>query len=97
MKSIGAVMTVFMAAVMPTGEGRWYVGDQRCPPPRDDGSYSAPYRAIDHQHDYSAFAGADKAGWSCSYLREDGVIVQYGDSRTPQEQWLAVWGNKNPD
>jgi len=95
MKNIVAVMTAFMAAVMPVSEGRWYVGDERCPPPRDDGSYSAPYNAIDHQNDYPVFAGADKRGWSCSYHREDGVIVQYGDARTPQEQWLAVWGDNH--
>jgi hypothetical protein len=97
MKNIGAVMAVFMAAVMPAGDGRWYVGDERCPPPRDDGSYSAPYNAIDHRNDYPVFAGADKPGWSCSYRREDGVIVQYGDSRTPQEQWMAVWGDKKSE
>jgi hypothetical protein len=52
---------------------------------------------MDHPHDYPTFYGADKPGWSCSYQREDGVIVQYGDSRTPQEQWLALWGGKDTD
>lgn len=69
----------------------WYVGDQRCPPPKDDGTYSPPYDAKDHPGEYPAFQGADKAGWSCSYPREDGVIVQFGNSLTPQQQWLAVW------
>ena len=73
----------------------WYTGDERCPPPRDDGTYSAPYRAIDHPNEFPTFPGADKSGWSCSYQREDGVIVQYGDSRTPQEQWLSIWGHGN--
>ena len=91
MKNIVAVMIAFAAAVMPVGEGQWYVGDERCPPPKDDGTYSAPYKALDHQYDYPTFSGADKPGWSCSYQREDGVIVQYGDSRTPQQQWLAIW------
>ena len=73
----------------------WYAGDERCqPPPDDDGKYSAPYKVIDHPRDYPTFSGADKPGWSCSYQREDGVIVQYGDSRTPQEQWLDVWGGQ---
>lgn len=77
------------------GADSWYVGDQRCPPPADDDTYSAPYNALEHPTDYPTFAGADKPGWSCTYAREDGVIVQYGDSRTPQEQWLAIYGNNN--
>jgi len=97
MKNIVAVMIAYMAAVMSPGGEKWYVGDERCPPPRDDGSYSAPYRAIDHQNEYPIFVGADKPGWSCSYQRENGVIVQYGDSRTPQEQWLAIWGDKQSE
>jgi hypothetical protein len=35
------------------------------------------------------------SGWSYSYQRDDGVVVQYGDSRTPQLQWLNVWGGDN--
>jgi hypothetical protein len=77
------------------GADNWYIGDERCPPPADDGTYSAPYNALEHPADYPTFAGADKPGWSCTYAREDGVIVQYGDSRTPQEQWLAIYGNNN--
>lgn len=73
----------------------WYNGDELCPPPKDDGTYSAPYNALDHRQEFPTFSGADKPGWSCSYHREDGVIVQYGDSRTPQEQWLAIWGDNN--
>lgn len=72
-------------------DSRWYTGDEFCPPPKDDGTYSAPYNPLEHPHDYPTFEGADKPGWSCSYQREDGVIVQYGDSRTPQEQWKAIW------
>ena len=73
-------------------ENQWYSGDERCPPPEDDGSYSAPYDAADHPRDYPTFGGADKPGWSCSYQREDGVIVQFGNSQTPQEQWLSIYG-----
>lgn len=71
----------------------WYVGDEHCQPPENDGTYSPPYKALDHKDEYPTFTGADKPGWSCSYQRDDGVIVQYGDSRTPQEQWLDLWGN----
>jgi hypothetical protein len=97
MKSIIALMIAVTAAAMPVGEGKWYAGDERCPPPNDDGTYSAPYNAIDHRNDYPVFAGADKPGWSCSYQREDGALVQYGDSRTPQEQWRALWGKPAND
>lgn len=73
----------------------WYTGDERCPPPKDDGTYSAPYDASEHPHEFPTFPDAEKAGWSCSYQREDGVIVQYGDSRTPKEKWLATWGGSD--
>lgn len=87
-----------MVASLAHGAGKeWYKGDERCPPPRDDGTYSAPYNALDHRQEYPAFDGADKPGWSCSYPREDGVIVQYGDSRTPQQQWLDLWGTNSND
>ena len=75
----------------------WYRGDERCPPPKDDGTYSSPYHALDHPHDYPTFTGADKPGWSCSYQREDGVIIQYGDGRTPQEQWNDLWRDNRED
>ena len=88
-------MIAVLAAMMPLDSQLWYVGDGQCPPPKDDGRYSTPYKAIEHPNDYPAFAGADKPGWSCSYQRENGVIVQYGDSRTPQQQWLGLWGNGN--
>ena len=92
-KVIALLFSVTLAAAQVHGEGsKWYTGDERCPPPRNDGTFSAPYDAKDHPNDYPTFNGADKPGWSCSYLREDGVIVQYGDSRSPQQQWLAVWG-----
>lgn len=95
-----AALVIAMFAAVTHGPGAmgrtWYTGDDRCPPPRDDGTYSAPYQALDHRQDYPDFPGADVPGWSCSYLREDGVIVQYGDSRTPQQQWHDIWGN-NPD
>jgi len=95
MKKAVAVIIAALAAVMPLDSRLWYVGDSHCPPPKDDGRYSAPYKAIDHPHDYPTFAGADKPGWSCSYQRSDGVIIQYGDSRTPQEQWQSLWGKNN--
>ncbi|HCE66037.1 MAG: hypothetical protein A2X82_19520 [Geobacteraceae bacterium GWC2_55_20] len=82
---------MFAAIQAHSADNNWYVGDERCPPPKDDGTYSAPYKALDYPQDYPTFFGADKPGWSCSYQREDGVIVQYGDSRTPQQQWLALW------
>ncbi len=78
-------------------EDKWYTGDDRCPPPVNDGTFSAPYDAKEHPHDYPTFQGADKPGWSCSYQKADGVIVQYGDSRTPQQQWMAIWGGTNDD
>ena len=78
-----------------SADGGWYQGDERCPPPKDDGTYSAPYNALDQPREYPVFPGADQPGWSCSYQREDGVIVQYGDSRTPQQQWLSLWGDNN--
>jgi len=91
---------VLLAVVLTAVQGQsadniWYTGDERCPPPIDDGRYSAPYNALDHRQEYPAFIGADKPGWSCSYQREDGVIVQYGDDRTPQQQWMDVWGNNH--
>ena len=70
-----------------------YRGDERCSPPKEWSKYSEPYDPVAHQAEYPTFYKADWPGWSCSYQREDGVIVQYGDSRTPQEQWLSVWGN----
>lgn len=90
-------LLVLMAGIVPSQTPKWYVGDERCPPPRDDGSYSAPYNVMEHQFDYPYFVGADKPGWSCSYRKEDGTIVQYGDSRTPQEQWQSVWGQQTND
>ena len=95
MKIVVMGMIAAMAGVMTLDAQKWYGGDERCPAPGDDGTYSAPYNALEHPNDYPTFAGADKPGWSCSYQREDGVIVQYGDSRTPQEQWLMLWGGSN--
>ena len=69
-----------------------YSGDERCPRPVDWSNYSEPYDPLDHPRDYPTFPKADMPGWSCSYQREDGVIVQYGDSRSPQKQWLDAWG-----
>jgi hypothetical protein len=95
MRVVTAVLFVISFAAVQAGgtDNKWYIGDERCPPPKDDGVYSAPYNALEHQHEYPVFTGADKPGWSCSYQREDGVVVQYGDSRTPQQQWLAIWGD----
>jgi hypothetical protein len=75
---------------------KWYAGDERCQPPKDDGTYSAPYNALEHPDEYPVFADAGKPGWSCSYQDNNGITIQYGDSRTPQEQWLAVWGDSRP-
>ena len=85
-------VVLFAATQAHSTDNHWYTGDERCPPPKDDGTYSAPYNPQEYPHEYPVFTGADKPGWSCSYTREDGVIVQYGDSRTPQQQWLAIWG-----
>ncbi|GAM10838.1 hypothetical protein OR1_03137 [Geobacter sp. OR-1] len=86
-------VSTLLAAESSRDSQPWYAGDERCPPPKNDGTYSAPYNPMDHKYEYPMFDGADKPGWSCSYQREDGIIVQFGDSRTPQEQWLAVWGD----
>jgi len=88
-------LLILIATAVHCEEYTWYQGDVRCPPPKDDGTYSAPYKALDHSGEYPVFSAADKPGWSCSYQREDGVIVQYGDSRTPQQQWMALWGDNN--
>jgi hypothetical protein len=34
-----------------SADSGWYTGDERCPPPRDDGTYPAPYEAQDYPHD----------------------------------------------
>lgn len=95
MKRLVWCMVLVLVCTRAYGGDNWYAGDDRCPPPLNDGTYSAPYNAIEHPNDYPTFEGADKPGWSCSYQREDGIIVQYGDSRTPQEQWLAIYGNND--
>ena len=99
MKTTAAVLLAVTLAFTqtPVTGIKWYSGDEGCPPPRDDGTYSAPYNALEHPREYPTFSGADKPGWSCSYRREDGVIVQFGDSRTPQQQWLAIWGTMHND
>jgi len=91
------VLTILFVAILAAAQahgadGEWYTGDERGPPPKDDVTYSAPYNALDYPHDYPTFYGADKPGWSCSYQSEDGVIVQYGNSQTPQQQWQGIWG-----
>lgn len=97
MRSYAVVLLAMSLAASQSqnAENIWYTGDARCPPPVDDGRYSAPYNALDHRQDYPTFFGADKPGWSCSYQREDGVIIQYGDNRTPQQQWREVWGDNS--
>ncbi|MGB4600508.1 MAG: hypothetical protein WBI04_11130 [Trichlorobacter sp.] len=72
-----------------------YRGDERCPKPADWSRYSEPYNPLEHPNDYPTFYKSDWPGWSCSYQREDGVIVQYGDSRTPQQQWQDTWGGSD--
>lgn len=97
MRTVFAVLFSIMlsAAQIQGADSKWYAGDERCPPPKDDGTYSAPYNALDHRQEYPTFFGADKPGWACTYQKEDGTIVQYGDSRTPQQQWMAVWGDNH--
>ena len=88
------LLQVLMMAVLASNASNWYTGDDRCKPPqKDDTTYSAPYNALDFPYDYPTFDGADKRGWYCSYQREDGVIVQFGDSRTPQEKWKDLYGS----
>ena len=92
-KILAMLFVVTLAATQTHSEdNKWYSGDERCPPPKDDGRYSAPYDPFENPHDYPTFYGADKPGWSCTYQREDGVIVQYGNSQTPQQQWQLIWG-----
>ena len=86
---ISCLLVVVSSAAFAAGD---YRGDERCPLPRDWSKYSEPYEPLDHPTEYPTFYKADFPGWSCSYQREDGVIVQYGDSRTPQEQWLGMYG-----
>jgi hypothetical protein len=94
MKTLMAViLCIMLGAASLAGAVGDYRGDKRCPPPKDWSKYSEPYNPYEHPNDYPTFNKADKPGWSCSYQREDGVIVQYGDSRTPQEQWLFTWGD----
>ncbi|GAW67525.1 hypothetical protein GPEL0_01r3391 [Geoanaerobacter pelophilus] len=93
-KAMVMALTVLCCGASPVCAGqRWYTGDARCVPPRDDGTYSAPYDPLEHPGEFPTFPGADKPGWFCSYQREDGVIVQFGNSQTPQQQWLAVWSS----
>ncbi len=87
---VACLIVCSLSSVYAAGD---YRGDERCPPPKDWSKYSEPYDPLNHQYEYPTFAKADRPGWFCSYQREDGVIVQYGDARTPQEQWLAIWGN----
>lgn len=94
MKHISLAVVLIASASLAYADGD-YRGDERCPPPKDWSKYSEPYYPRDHPLEYPTFYKADWPGWSCSYQREDGVIVQYGDSRTPQEQWLAVFGGSD--
>jgi len=89
---VGCLLLCSAAVAFAAGD---YRGDERCPLPQDWSSYSEPYEPRDHPDDYPTFHKADWPGWACSYQREDGVIVQYGDSRSPQEQWLAVWSGSD--
>jgi hypothetical protein len=90
--SIIFLVTAASTAAMAAGD---YRGDAKCPPPADWSTYSQPYEPLDHPYDYPTFRNADLPGWSCSYQREDGVTVQYGDSRSPQKQWLDTWGGND--
>lgn len=92
--TIVCLLTLAAATALAAGD---YRGDERCPLPTDWSKYSEPYEPLDHPNDYPTFHKADVPGWACSYQREDGVIVQYGDSRTPQEQWLGMYGGGGAD
>lgn len=95
-KTVTVLLLLALASTAANAETAWYSGDERCQPPQDKNAFSAPYNPLDHPNDYPTFPDANKSGWSCSYQRDDGTIVQYGDSRTPQEQWLSVW-ERNDD
>lgn len=98
---IDAMKTIMLIGCLLLSVQAWadaagdYRGDERCPPPQDWSSYSEPYEPLAHPNEYPTFYKADWPGWACSYQRNDGVIIQYGDSRSPQEQWLAVWGGSD--
>ncbi|NJD39289.1 MAG: hypothetical protein FIA89_13350 [Geobacter sp.] len=96
MKKIFVAMLLLASAVQAQADGD-YRGDERCPLPKDWSNYSEPYYPQDHPNEYPTFDKADRPGWCCSYQRDDGVIVQYGDCRTPQEQWLSVFGGSDGD
>lgn len=93
MRTVMIIILLFcrLSAALAAGD---YRGDERCPPPKDWQGYSPPYDPLDHPSEFPTFPGADLPGWSCSYQRDDGVVVQYGDSRTPQEQWLSLHGDQ---
>lgn len=97
MKSLVLMVAVLLVSGSIAAAAGDYRGDERCPLPNDWSGYSEPYEPLDHPGDYPIFYKADWPGWACSYQREDGVIVQYGDSRTPQEQWQGVWGGSSGD
>ena len=94
MKQLIMAITIISVASSAYADGD-YRGDERCPLPKDWSDYSEPYFPLDHSQEYPTFYKADWPGWSCSYQRDDGVMVQYGDSRTPQDQWLAVFGGSD--
>ena len=89
---IVSLVTTAGTGAMAAGD---YRGDSRCQPPKDWSRYSEPYEPLDHHDDYPTFDKADLPGWSCSYQREDGVAVQFGDSRSPQKQWQDTWGGND--
>ncbi len=91
---LGCLMVAVSSQVFAAGD---YTGDEKCPLPADWSNYSEPYNPLNHPTEYPTFYKADWPGWSCSYQREDGVIVQYGDSRTPQQQWLGMYGGGDGD
>lgn len=93
MKTV-AISLIFMLSclVSPVFAAGDYSGDERCPLPKDWSKYSEPYNPLDHPTEYPTFYKADWPGWVCSYQREDGVIIQYGDGRTPQHQWQDTYG-----
>lgn len=91
MKTVALLLVSLLLGVAGAEAAGDYRGDERCPPPKDWSSYSEPYDPQDHPYEFPTFPKADWPGWSCSYQREDGVVVQFGDSRSPQKQWLDTF------
>jgi hypothetical protein len=51
MKNFAVTLVQVLALALPLYAQQWYSGDERCPPPKDEGTCSAPYKASDHPND----------------------------------------------